>query len=87
MPDRYDFLQTRCPRLGSVVPFHYCRTGAGQPCFKVLDCWWQHFDVTGYFHCHLGEQDFERLSSAPAPDKVKSLVELIRQAQERTKKN
>jgi hypothetical protein len=85
--DSYDHLQTRCPRLGSVVPFHYCRSGAGEPCFKVLDCWWQQFDVAAHFRRHLGEEAFQRLVSAPGPDKMKSLVDLIRQAQERTRES
>lgn len=86
MTDR-DHLERRCPRLGGPVSFKYCRTSAEErgPCFKVLDCWWEQFDVVGYFQNRLPEAAFEKLRSAPPPDKVASLVDLIRQARERTR--
>jgi hypothetical protein len=88
MTDR-DNLQRRCPRLGGPVSFGYCRTcGEGKgPCFKVLDCWWERFDVVGYFQHSLPPAEFERLRCASPPDKVVSLVTLIRQAQERTRES
>jgi hypothetical protein len=86
MTDR-DNLQRRCPRLGGPVSFGYCRACGDNkgPCFKVLDCWWERFDVVGYFRHRLPKAEFDRLRCAPPPDKVASLVSLIRQAQERTK--
>jgi hypothetical protein len=83
----FDVLEMRCPRLGSAVHFGYCRT-CGQekaPCFKVLDCWWERFDVAGYFRQRLGAEAFQRLAAAPPPDKVASLVDLIHQARQRLK--
>lgn len=82
-----DTMEMRCPRLGSAVSFSYCRTCGtdGQACFKVLDCWWQRFDVTAYFRQRLSPAAFERLAAAPPPNKVASLVDLIRQAQQRIK--
>lgn len=82
----YDRLERRCPRLGSVVPFHFCRTSDNnQPCFKVFDCWWESFDVTAYFKERLSPSEFEQLVRAGTtpPDKVASLVDIIRRAQER----
>ena len=84
-PDR---LERRCPRLGGPVNFGYCRLqmADGQACPKILDCWWERFDVTALMRQALSEEAFQRLA-APGrpPDKVASLVELIRQAQERAK--
>ncbi|MCJ8502095.1 hypothetical protein [Desulfatitalea alkaliphila] len=81
----YDAMQRRCPRLGSVVPFSYCRTDGHpqDPCFKVLDCWWERFDVATYFQQRLTPEAFQRLAQAPPPNKVASLVDLIQQARER----
>ena len=81
----HDSLERRCPRLGGPVSFEYCRTCGEdrQPCFKVFDCWWEHFDVVGYFQSCLSREAFEQLSRKRAPDKVASLVELIRQARAR----
>lgn len=80
----YDQIERRCPRLGSEVSFHFCRTSEdGRPCFKVLDCWWESFDVAAYFKARLSPEAFDRLSHPAAPNKVASLVDIIRQAQER----
>jgi len=51
MEDQYDQRQRRCPRLGGPVTFLYCRTCGDEtmPCFKVLDCWWELFDVVAFF--------------------------------------
>jgi hypothetical protein len=83
---QYDDLQRRCPRLGHAVRFDYCRIGGDQqhPCFKVFDCWWEHFDVVGYFKQQLTTEGFNRLACASPPDKTASLVDLIRQAKHRT---
>jgi hypothetical protein len=83
-------LQRRCPRLGGEVDFGYCRTcGEGKSaCFKVLDCWWERFDVAGYLKARLtGEAFSALLARRPPPDKVASLVELIRQAQARAEQD
>ncbi|WP_419659953.1 hypothetical protein Dvar_02900 [Desulfosarcina variabilis str. Montpellier] len=80
-------LERRCPRLGGDVSFAYCCTCEAdkRPCFKVLDCWWERFDVVAYMKARLSPEAFEKLSARrPPPNKVASLVDLIRQAQERT---
>lgn len=84
MPDRFDNLERRCPRLGGPVRFAYCRTAGTDPCYKVFDCWWERFDVTGYFRQHLSRAAFERLAATRPPDKMVGLLDVIRQAQERT---
>ena len=75
----------RCPRLGNPVPFEYCEVCGDeqQPCFKILDCWWEHFDVVQYLKDNLTEDQFIRLSEARPKPKVTSLIELIEQARKR----
>jgi hypothetical protein len=75
-------LVRRCPRLGNPVPFNYCKICGDQqqPCFKILDCWWEHFDVVQYLKDHLPEAQFERLMARDPKPKVGSLIELIEQA-------
>jgi hypothetical protein len=75
----------RCPRLGNAVPFNYCEICGDdqQPCFKILDCWWEHFDVVQYLKDNLSENQFTRLMAARPKPKVTSLVELIEQARKR----
>ena len=77
-----DNLEIRCPRLGGPVPFTYCeKTGRnGQPCFKVMDCWWQHFDVMAYLRSRLTAEECEAfLHQRPRP-KLSGILELIAQA-------
>ena len=77
-------LVRRCPRLGSPVAFSYClRSDLEQPCFKVVDCWWETFDIVQYLKDHLSEDQFGRLMNARPKPKISSLVEAIEQAKQR----
>ena len=81
----FDLLERRCPRLGGPIAFQYCRDGAepGRPCFKLLDCWWEIFDVETYCRRHFSAETFSRLVDAPPPNKVAGLLDLIQQARKR----
>lgn len=86
--DAFDERERRCPRLGGDVNFGYCRRCGEDkaPCFKILDCWWERFDVAGHLRAALPPDVFEKIAvRRPPPDKVTSLVDLIRQAQARAK--
>lgn len=78
-------LSRRCPRLGSDVAFEYCLKHAAEkgPCFKICDCWWERFDVVEYLTQTLGPETVKRLQDSKPPSKVTSLVDLIKQAQNR----
>ena len=78
-------LARRCPRLGCPVAFTYCLScePESEPCFKVIDCWWETFDVVGYLRDTLTEEQFNRLLCARPRTKICSLVELIEQAKQR----
>ncbi|WP_319406048.1 hypothetical protein [uncultured Desulfosarcina sp.] len=82
-------LERRCPRLGGDVAFGYCKVcGEGEtPCFKVFDCWWERFDVVAHMQAYLPPEAFAALSTNRPQPKVTSLVDLIRQAQERASKD
>ena len=75
-------LERRCPRLGGPVSFNYCIKcdDAHQPCFKIIDCWWETFDVVRYLKDHLPEEQFNQLNTAKPRPKIASLVELIDKA-------
>ena len=82
-----DNLEQRCPRLGGPITFKYCRdSGENQkPCFKIMDCWWETFDVRTYLKEILSESDFKALMDAKPPDKIASLIDIIEQAKQRNK--
>ena len=66
--------------LGHEVTFSYCRApGAALPCRKILDCWWQTFDVDTFLHSHFTDEQIQQ-ALAPPKDKAVSIVELIQQA-------
>ena len=88
MTDFPDHLERRCPRLGGPVTFGYCRVQAadGEVCAKILDCWWERFDVAGLMRQCLSEEAFRRLAEPRRPpNKVASLLDLIQKAQGRPK--
>lgn len=74
----------RCPRLGHQINFPYCRSeNSGFPCFKTLDCWYNHFDVRTYFTDKLTKEDFKKTFLDKGKPKVFSLFDLIEQAKVR----
>jgi len=89
MSHRYEKMIHRCPRLGGPVSFEYCRYHAAErePCWKILDCWWESFDVVGLLTRELGKEAVDRLANTRPPPKTQSLMALIQQAQERCGKD
>lgn len=80
-PDDYTI---RCPRLGHAISFSYCRSeNMGSPCFKALDCWFEHFPVADYLHEILTPGEWARSFEGTGKTKVMSLLELIEQAKKR----
>lgn len=82
---KIDSQKRRCPRLGSIIEFQYCLiSGEGDlPCWKILDCWWEIFDVQSYLKANLPEAVFNRLATAVPQNKVSSILEIIEQAKKR----
>jgi hypothetical protein len=85
MNESIDQLERRCPRLGGPVLFAYCKTSGDNHsvCWKILDCWWECFDVVGYLKKFLSEDEFKELANKKPKPKIISLVELIEQARKR----
>jgi hypothetical protein len=84
-PPREDY-EIRCPRLGHQITFSYCRReNMGLPCFKTLDCWFEHFLVEEYLRKELEPEEWEKVFSRPPKPKMLSLVELIEEAKKRIK--
>lgn len=78
----------RCPRLGHMIHFAYCRVeNTGLPCFKTLDCWFEHFRVEEHLRQELTVEEWEKIFNRSPKAKMLSLVELIEQAKERNKKS
>jgi hypothetical protein len=79
-----DDVMIRCRRLGNPVPFSYCRIESkGDPCFKILDCWYDHFMIEDYLREELTAEQWERLFSKPPKQKVLTLIELIEEAKKK----
>ena len=77
----------RCPRLGHQVSFSYCRKeNQGFPCFKALDCWYEHFLIEEFFRKELMAEEWKNIFETPPKPKMLSLLELIEEAKKRTEK-
>ena len=77
-----DNMELRCPRLGSLIPFRYCLiSGEGDlPCFKIMDCWWELFDVDAYLKKNLPAGVYNKLVTAQPRPKVATIVEIAEEA-------
>jgi len=76
-----DHHKVRCPRLGHQISFSYCRwENGGLPCFKILDCWHEHFSVEAFLRKELTPEQWEKAFGKPPKPKIASLVDLIEQA-------
>ena len=74
----------RCRRLGHEVRFEYCRTQEkSNLCPRILDCWWESFDVAEFLRRNLGQAALRQLSGGVAQPKMVSIVELAAQAKAR----
>ncbi len=84
---QYDDLSRRCPMLGHEITFSYCRQpGQEIPCRKVLDCWWEKFDIQAYISQHFNDQILQNLQEPQKP-KILSLLEIIEQSRQRASKS
>ena len=84
-PDKscYDAREGYCRKLGHHLKFAYCRTMKdGAPCEKILDCWFEKFDVRGFLETHYTEDEIAEIRKPQMP-KTASLLELIEQARRR----
>ncbi len=74
-----------CRMLGHHLQFSYCRTCRdGLPCFKLLDCWFERFDVEAFVREHYTEEEIRQFLEPPKP-KMHTLMELIKKAQTRSR--
>ena len=81
-------LVRRCPRLGGPVDFFYCKTCEPQrhPCRKIIDCWWETFDVQRYLQDHLAPEILEQLTRQETEPKISQLVKIMDRTQKRLAK-
>jgi len=82
----YDHLEIRCPMLGHLLKFSYCRTTDGNtPCRSIFNCWFQRIPVQQFIQDNFPKGTVEKITAPPKP-KMQSLLELIEKAKN-TKKN
>ena len=88
--DENDQRARRCPRLGHEIKFEYCRqgsrvSGCDCPCRKILDCWFETFDVQAFMLEYYGPETMQQIAMEPRP-KITSIIDLIQQAQKAAEK-
>lgn len=83
----FDHLETRCPRLGHMVKFSYCRKEGGTlPCSRVIQCWQGFFSVVEYLEKIMGREKMENVFSMKPKEKVVSILEIVEKVR-REKRN
>ena len=81
----FDNREGYCRILGHYLRFSYCRScQEGHPCFKILDCWFEKFDVRQFIEENYTAAEIEQFLQPPKP-KTQTLLTLIQQAQKRMK--
>ncbi len=85
MDESKDQLERRCPRLGGPVTFQYCRQCGEDdiPCWKIVDCWWEYFDIVAFLKQSMSRAKFAQLLNSKPKPKLRSLIELVEQAKKR----
>ncbi|MBN2000640.1 hypothetical protein JW935_24035 [candidate division KSB1 bacterium] len=82
MISEYDTLEKRCPKLGHLVHFKYCRIcETGLACNRIIKCWQTSIEVERYMQQHFSESELQKIFAPPKP-KMTSILELIQKAQE-----
>jgi hypothetical protein len=67
-----------------MIEFAYCRRERdGLPCFKILDCWHEHFPVAEYLKQELTAEQWQQAFCGEVKPKMVSLLELIQAAQKK----
>ena len=85
IPPGNDYM-IRCPRLGHQIYFSYCRSeNSGLPCFKTLDCWFEHFLVEEHLRQEIKPEEWKKIFERPLKPKALSLIELIEKAKKEKK--
>jgi hypothetical protein len=80
--DRFDTQRGYCRRLGHDVDFAYCRVASeGIPCFKILDCWFERFDVQTFMKTWYSPQELASILTGPC-HKIATLYDLIEKAKQ-----
>jgi len=75
---QHDELLIRCPKLGALITFAYCRIEAsGLPCTRALSCWRDRFPVESFFKEILSDKEWKNQFEAHAKPKLSSLLELV----------
>jgi len=83
-PD-FDEREGYCRMLGHHLRFSYCRTCRdGLPCYKIMDCWFEKFDVRTFVEENYTALEIESFLQPPQP-KMQTLMTLIQQARERSR--
>ena len=71
-------LPTHCPRLGGTITLSYCLAPAQEaPCERILDCWWQVFDIHTFLKENVSEELLSRIGKPPREDRLSLILRTI----------
>ncbi len=83
-----DNLETRCPRLGGPVTFHYCRYAADNlPCSRSLICWQNHFPVHEYLGRLMTKEEWVDAFEKPSAERLDRILTIAAETSDRLNHN
>ena len=81
-------LARHCPKLGHPIVFSYCMrarmnaAGENRPCNKILDCWWETFDIQRFLQENTSAEVYDELIRQEPQGRGAGLFDAIQQALE-----
>lgn len=78
----HDEEMIRCPRVGGMINFRYCRLENSRlPCRWIVNCWRDRMDIEGFLKEHYTPEQLAQVF-APPKSRIQRLVELVEQARD-----
>jgi len=82
--DEYEHF--RCPQLGDVISFSYCRRmNEDLPCRKMYDCWSDKLNVEEFLKENFSEEQIEK-AFEPPKGRVENMFDILNRVLEEKKK-
>lgn len=78
--EEHDEKMIRCPSVGDMLNFRYCRLENSRlPCRRIASCWQSRMDIEGFLTDHYTAEELAQVFAPPKP-KIQRLVELAEKA-------
>ena len=71
-----DRIVVRCPRIGDLVPFKYCRTSGAPFCHVIVSCWAAREDIGQFLADNYTPEEIAQGLQRPEGGKIGKMIDL-----------